>query len=249
MVEQKKHNMKKLFALIISIAIFIPSVSSAAIAFDATSEAHDTSGTVSSLTFSHTTSGTNRILFVGFFAGVTDIITGVTYAGTAMTLVNKIQAPGGRWAYLYRLVAPASGANNIVISASGNTAFGAAGASYTGAAQTGQPDASSTNTTSASTSFTESVTTVANNAWTVLSLRDENGSALTAGGGTTIRQNAAVGYSFSDSNGPKTPAGSTSLSVSMTPSTNWGGVMASIVPFQEAPATTTSAMQVLWFDE
>jgi hypothetical protein len=59
-----------------------------AIAVDATSQDH--SATATSLTFSHTCSGSNRILFVGIVGDITtDTVTGVTYAGVSMTLVGK----------------------------------------------------------------------------------------------------------------------------------------------------------------
>ena len=199
-----------------------------AIAFDTITTPANVTAT--SLTFSHTTTGANRILFVGILTGGGDIVTGVTYAGVSMTLVNKNILASGNVIYLYVLVAPASGANNVVVSQSASAFLDAAAISYTGAKQSGQPDA---NTTGAGTgtSLTTTLTTIADNSWTVEIFRDPNLNQIpTAGAGTTLRNNTQY-VSILDSNGPKTPAGSTSLIANVTSSsTDLGTVMASFAP-------------------
>lgn len=171
-----------------------------AIAYD--SSAKGTTAT-SSLTFSHTCSGSDLILFVACRFYQTDKITGVTYNGTAMTLANKRQDNAGNncYIYLFYLVNPSTGANNVVVSASAtpNIQMCAASASYTGVSQTGQPD-SNTNKSSTSATMTMTTTVVASNCWLVGAT--SNFRATSASTGTTNRQQVAGDpFTISDSNG------------------------------------------------
>jgi len=76
-----------------------------AIAFD-----NNAQQTTNNSTLSYTMgSVTNGILFVAIVGDISgDNLSGVTYNGVAMSLVNKIQYPSDRWQYLYYLVNPAS---------------------------------------------------------------------------------------------------------------------------------------------
>ena len=153
---------------------------------------------VSSLTKSYTSgSGSNRLLVLGVVGdGTSDLITGATYAGTSLTLIDKQFPTNGasthRWHYLFYLLAPATGANNFVISASSScdVITGTAG-DYTGVKQSAQPDAHNKqyNGSGSPTSLTTSVTTVANNDWAVLFELGANSptTAPTAGTGATRR--------------------------------------------------------------
>lgn len=68
-------------------------------------------GTATSLTVSHTASGSDRIAVTGVVGeNSSDVITGSTYGGAAMTLWDKIQVPGWRWVYLYYILNPATDA-------------------------------------------------------------------------------------------------------------------------------------------
>lgn len=195
---------------------------------------------VTSLTWSHTCTGSDRILFVGAFGDfATDAITGATYAGAAMTLVDKRQITGDRWVYLFYRIAPATGANNVVVSANASIAIGGDSASYTGAKQSGQPDASATNVAGAATSITTSVTTIADNCWTILLAKNNGGGDPSAGTGSTRR---AFGNEMGifDSNAAITPAGAYSMQVTAN-SSNWAAVMASF-----APATAAVATKRVW---
>src|SRR5450759_4874472 len=92
-----------------------------------------------SITWSHTCSGSNRLLVVGLtvvLASTTNTMT-VTYAGTAMTLLTQIAplADGITYDRIYYLVAPAIGANNVVVTTSAAyQAITAGSVSFTGAA-------------------------------------------------------------------------------------------------------------------
>ena len=113
------------------------------IAFDAQAKS-STTGT--SLTYSHTTSGSNRMLIVASSSNGGDHITGVTYNAVAMTQVAKL-AVGANYLYLHYLIAPATGANNVVVSSGSSVVLVSCAASYTGVLQSGFPDSSATTTT------------------------------------------------------------------------------------------------------
>lgn len=173
-----------------------------AIAFDA---ATDGSFGASPRTFSHTVTGSNPILFV--FASVnTGVVPTATYNSVAMTEVNKIltgTSGSSRDHYLFVLMNPATGANNVSITASAGNVFGGA-MSYTGAATTGQPDSSGTNFSTSATSLTGSTTVVGSNCWLVgLFQCDSGATSWTAGSGTTFRSRYGGFNQFGmfDSNG------------------------------------------------
>ena len=88
-----------------------------AIAYDAVSNA--TGNEVSSLTWSHTCSGSDRVLVVGIsIANTSNSITGVTYNGVAMTKASAGTASiaPDQITEIYYLANPATEANNIVAS-------------------------------------------------------------------------------------------------------------------------------------
>lgn len=183
-----------------------------AIAYDTTSNATGTSG----ITWSHTCSGSNRILFValGVTSGVSHT---VTYAGVSMTQVlNPTVGAVG----FYYLINPASGANNIVVTGSGGT-MQACATSYNGVAQSGNPEASTLGDTGGgANTITNGTTTVTDNAWVVGLAGQFTGSAvISAGTGSTQRvsiNGGGVPVALYDNGGPKTPAGSVSMQINST---------------------------------
>lgn len=210
-----------------------------AIAFNAGADLGNNSGS-GSLTASYTVStGSNRMLVVALAGdSSSDNITGLTYAGVAMSLACK-KAPGNRWTYLYYLLGPSSGANNVVISTSGGYILAVAG-DYTGVAQTSQPDATTTNAGSA-TSLTGTLTTIADQCWTIMGFGGYNGnSPPTAGSGSTRRTyDATFGtIGLFDSNAAITPAGSYSMTASYSGTTNENLAMASFSPAAGSPSAT-----------
>ena len=210
-----------------------------AIAFD-TSTDGGVVNPASSLTYSHTCTGSNRFLLVfAFGALASDGITGATYGGVAMTEVSAgFQLTGDRKVFCWYLVNPASGANNVVVSASGSQVIGSFAMSYTGAKQSGQPDASNTGESPASTSFSLSVTTIADNCWTVLLTRTD-GTNNTAGTDTTERLDSANGFAGFDRNADITPPGSSTLATSSSNQSPYGGWIVSIAPATAGGAAFT----------
>lgn len=195
------------------------------------------------LTASHTCSGSDRILFVGFFTNATDDVTAVTYNWVAMTRIWAVQCPSDRFTYLYYLLAPATGANNVSITAStGWGAISGIAISYTGAKQSWVPDASQTNSATAQTSITNTVTTIDDQCWTVGVWHPNAGVTVTAWWWTTLRQNETSGMSMGDSN-TSLSIGVTTLWVSSS-SRNWAWVMASFSP---SGVSTTNSNFFMFF--
>lgn len=221
--------MKKLIAILILGIMFIPNISFAAIARDnVTVSGYVTTPT---LTFSHTNTAGN-ILWVGVvvYSG-NNVITGVTYNTVAMTqTVNIAQGANGR-VYLYYLVSPATGANNVVVSQSGSDQIHAIASSYTGASTTGVPDATNTASGAGTASATVNVTSVATSVWGVgvtWTNRDNS-----AGTNATIIGGDTSQFSMFDSNGTLTPAGSKTFAVTMSSASSW---VVGVSTFAEASA-------------
>lgn len=224
--------MRRIFASLVTfIVLLCAAPAQAAIAFDAATQGGTTTGT--SHTFSHTTSGSNRILFVQAHS-TTDVITGCTYNGSAMTLVDKLDSGFGGVGYLFYLIAPATGANNVVCSASASEALYANAVSYTGAKQSAQPDATNkANDNDGDGAYALAVTTIADNAWTVLAFNNGASAAGNAAAGSTLRATNGSwgGFRLFDSGGAVTPAGSYTMNVDgLGVSSIIYGVMASFSP-------------------
>lgn len=209
--------------------------------------AFDTSTTpgsfpVGSSSWSHTTSGSNRILFVGITSFAGDLVTAVTYAGASMTLIGKATRPGGsRATYLYYRIAPTSGANNVSVTITGSVQWAGNAVSYTGVNQTGQPDSFAQVTASSVPTFTMSTTVVNQNAWLVAG-GDLDTTPITGGTGTTIRQNLGGDSSaIGDSNGTVS-TGSQSLIFVGGGTGNAAGVIASFFPSEVAFNTSDTVV-------
>jgi len=201
-----------------------------AIAFD---NATVSNGSTSALTFNHTigANGTNRIVFVGGTIDGSKTITGATYGGTSMTLIDS-QPSSTTTDYLFYLLNPPTGTSSVVLTGSG-TAFIYGGAvSYSGVKQSGQPDNKAKTSTTSGTSLTNSLTTVADNCWTVMSFGNA-ASGVTAGTGETSRLSSNGQFMMADSAGPISPAGSYSMTTTYDSSggNQIGTVMASFAPY------------------
>ncbi len=204
-----------------------------AIAFDAATDGGNASAT--SLSFNHTSTGTNLVGFVGIvgdvITGGADDISGVTWGGAACSFVSKntteIGAGGLRFSYLYRIEGQATGSQSIVVSASSSHLLLAGSVSYSGASQTGQPDAiRAVNQTSDLTTatLTSALTSINDLCWFVLmEFGLGNGTNPPAAGtGSTRRTfDGAFGvWGLFDSNSAQTPAGSYSMTTTRgSPST------------------------------
>lgn len=185
------------------------------------------------VTFSLTTSGSNRILFVSKGDTGTAV---VVYNSVSMTLIA--QSNVGISGYNNRswsLVAPSTGSNTVDFQSGGAKG---GGASYTGASQ-GALD--NTGTGSSGTSpLTLSITTVADLCWVFMGATSvcSNSSSIAASTGSTLRGNGVqpiddMCCGAFDNNAAKTPAGSVSMSATYSNTSGTqgiAGVQASFAP-------------------
>lgn len=225
----------------------------AVISFDNSAQAQKTSGDLSTLTYSYTVgSGSNRILFVGvFFSSVSDPLSSgtVTYAGSAMTQVSGSPVHFAfSWLYLYYILNPTSGANNIVITGVGASGVGisSVAASYAGASQSGQPDNTTTGNVPSGPSITLSLTPANDSDWTLfLTIVANAGGIMNAGTNVTQRQqDATFGTLLGDSNGAISPP----VSYSMTGNVNGGSnqnIGAIMVSFSNSTLRRTNTASIM----
>lgn len=183
-----------------------------AIAVDATSTGSANPGT--SVTVSHTCTGSDRILFTmvknGNSAGQSGGTLSCTYNGVSMTEITSTSSGDTTSRIsLFYLLAPATGTHDVVGSSSSNFYIQATSASYTGASGT-QPDASNS-ATDATSPYDIAVTTIADNCWYIGCAANGLGNAVAVGTGTTNRGGAGSTACLADGNTAKTPAGSAAL--------------------------------------
>lgn len=199
-----------------------------AIAFDAVTHSAFKNGTANTQT--HTATGSDLLALIHIYSSA-DQVTGVTYAGTSCTFINKqlmTDAAAGQYIRTYYILSPATGSQTIQVNSSSALGGYFSIITYTGVAQTGQPDASNQQATSPATSLTTTVTTTADNCW--LMGYAYHGLTLSAGSGTTLRGGSVAGIlEVMDSNAALTPAGSHSL-ITTSASTFTGHVVASFSP-------------------
>lgn len=215
-----------------------------AIAYD-TSTANAFTASATSTTFSHTCTGSDLILWVGVSIRPTRTISSVTYNGVTMTQSGNNSFTGAVDNYLYYLVNPATGANDVVVTQSASDTFNTCSISFTGASQSVQPDATSEVNSTTTTSFSQSVTSVADNTAAVIYGDAASGSALTAGANTTIVNQPEVlftGAFLLRSTADKTPAGTFTLAATSASQT-FGACMATIKP-SAASFTPSPAMHL-----
>lgn len=172
-----------------------------AIAYDSVSTG---SGATTTATWSHTTSGSDRILFVCAFQYITNTHpTSVTYNGVAMTYIGTAQK-NNYYIDVYYLINPASGANNVVITYPGSGTITGQAVSYTGAKQSGQPDGSAVLSQALSTSITQSHSVTESNCWGFAFTQGNNitvANLTTSGVINTLRGGVNDSIGFADSNG------------------------------------------------
>ena len=217
------------------------------VAFDA---AVNTGGTwwnsaQTTITLSHTCTGSNRLLIGGVVvynaAGVAiRRADTATYNSVSMTKERFIDgvtdgAAAGTETSLWRLVAPATGANSISVALSVSNIYQEISASsYTGVNQTTPIDSSNTGQSASSgnsavTSISLSTTVVAASCWLVGYVWSRGSAPAVVSGTTQRTANASAFSTVGDSNGT---VGTGSQTLSWTTSSGaWpGGVIVSIAP-------------------
>jgi hypothetical protein len=204
------------------------------ITFDNSADGGNNAGSTTSLTYPYTVgSGANRLLLVNLVGdGTADDIASVTYNGTAMTLIGKIQAPSNNWQYLYYLLNPSSGSHNVVITANSAHYLISEAASWYNVRQTGQPDAFTTNAgIGGNTAFSSSLTAAASGDLVVEGLWSF-GHLAPGPGATPIVTDVALDGAgiFASSGSPVASPGSVTMTISYDGTLNPSGIMASFAP-------------------
>jgi hypothetical protein len=209
------------------------------------------SSSASSYTVSFTNTGGN-ILFVGIQA-VNGTVSAVSYAGVSMlqlahvTFVRDMQvyALGGGWG----TGSPATGANNVVVTALGGTTYFVNAISYSGASTSGQPDVTSVTTTGAIGGNTQVdntiVTVTAADMLVLFEMTGDLDTMQVVAGGTAELTDANT-IQIADK--LTTTAGSYTISVTNTgsgPNRNYNGFLVAMKPPAGAPASTLEWQQPL----
>lgn len=199
-----------------------------AVAFDA---AASSSSKVTTLTYSHTVgaAGSDRLILVSTLVNDGDATTSsVTYAGVSLT--NYLtHAAEGKAISLWRLVAPATGANDVVITLSGETDVVGGSTSWTGADQS--PTLTTAVNSGNSATSTVDITSAVNDFVT----DSRSGSNTpTVGAGQTERWNLAQGGRLSAGS---TETGAATVTMSWSNSSSpWTIAATNIVRVGGAPA-------------
>lgn len=186
------------------------------IAFDAASNSGEQLAQ-STYSWNHTCTGSDRYLTVKIgMLSLAQTVSGITYNSVPMTFLGaQNSVSGAARIELWGLVAPSTGSNSIAVTITGAINSGGVAASYTGVHQTspteGFNSAQATNVGAADA--TVNVTTVADNDWVVDAVVTDD-TTITVGAGQTQRNNISgtVGATADSDEGPKTPAGSVTMS-------------------------------------
>lgn len=176
--------------------------------------------------------------------GVPTILTGVTYAGVSMTKIAEL--PGNasfndRAITLWRLVAPATGSNNIVVTAPGATNLRFDVVSYSGVHQSIPEDGTDTTTGTTVTSISTDITTGVADCWMLQFSKDQNGTrTYTNTTGDSIRYNTdAGGHLIVDTNS-SFAAGLNTITDTMTSVTGIGALAVAIRPVASAVSSSSN---------
>lgn len=221
-----------------------------ALAYDTTTI--DSFNGSTSNTHSHTCTGSNLVLYVWVSCRFNQDEIGagdVTYGGVAMTELARVDSTGGtptNAISLWRLIAPASGANNVIASWSPDTRVGHVIAmSFNGAHQT-TPEGTVVTGGDASGPdnlvVTSAVGEIVADARSFLN--DDGTSTLTVGADQTERANATVGTPTGCLSVASTEPGAATVTMSWTPdgADDWAGIA---VPVKPAAAVTARPSRLM----
>lgn len=161
----------------------------------------------SSYSWSHTCTGSNRILIVSVSTlSALATVNTITYNGVSLTRVRLDSDSVAIGTEIWRLVAPATGSNTIAVTLSGACVSGSSASSYTGVNQTTPIDANNGNTGTTGAgggSSTLTVTSATNNTWAVDAIVTAD-TTITVHSGQTQRNNitGAAGSGAQSDKGP-----------------------------------------------
>lgn len=189
-----------------------------------TSSATTGTSTATSLTWSHVSSGNDRLLLVEVSTEQDKTITGITYNGDALTqAVAGTRVTGDLRTEIWYRIAPDLGTNNIVISMSAAAYISATALTINSAHQT-TPIGITGTADGSSTTPSVAVTTTQVNSILIDSLATENDpTTFTAGANQSIQQSieSAATRQIATSVEGTTSTGSYTMSYTISPTGNW----------------------------
>ena len=199
-----------------------------------------------------TTSGSNRLLTVGVCVrNGAAAVSGVTYNGVALTQYATVTRGGTQKLDIWRLIAPATGSNDVVVTMAAESPFSVGIVSYTGVDQT-TPLGTSANATGAGGTPTVDVASGATELVLDFVCQSDDGTtipAMTAGAGQTERVDfttGIVGFSRHIGSSTETGAATTTMSWSDTSGNGWIIIGAPIAPAAAPPAASPRQRTVMF---
>lgn len=192
------------------------------------------------LSWTHVCSGSNRFLVVSVSGNGVSAVSGITYAGVAMTYVGQGKYDAlNVYVFTYTLINPASGSNTVSVSLTngGGPALGIA-TSYKGCKQSAQPSAYTSKNQSRSSSESVALSVATAGSWAYVSTQGSNNS-VTSGVGviTRVYDPGVEGAEIGDSNGV-IPTGSQTMGLNGSCMT---GLVALVIDSDGIPLATSNA--------
>lgn len=189
------------------------------------------------LTIAHTCTGSDLLLLVGGeIKNISAAGMSATYNSVAMNLIYEDNGNGNVSAFLFWLIAPATGTHNVVITPGNvnSTEVYAGTVSYTGVLQTGFPDSQNVKQGSYGNpdgTFSIATTVVASNCWISGVAASHYGYSMTCGSNLLETASSTNGYGTGDSNGTVgTGSQSIAFNNGFGGNKDWAGVLVSFAP-------------------
>lgn len=195
-------------------------------------------------TFAFTNTAGTGILLQVTRRDTGDTVTGATYAGVAMTLVNKIAipSPSTSWLYMFHLENPATGTNNFSVTSTSTVSDGGVCAvSYAGGNVTSSFVNSSATNSATSAAISGTVTPSVAGCWSVMCAYTDNG-GIAASTGSTARTTTGSATAMFDSNGTIANGSPNTMNATGT-SAVWASIIVAIAP--AAVAATTHSLLMM----
>lgn len=201
-------------------------------AFDAVGP--DATGTTSAgsttLSWSHTCSGSNRLLIVTVAMGLVGdggTTLSATYNGVAMTSVGVVHANNGTDGYvqMFRLIAPVTGTNTVQITAAGNTPHDLVGGSVS-FNNVNQTSPLGTPATAFGSGTTPTVNVAGTTSGNLVVDAVCNGSSITSSGQTNRWLRNANTSTAAGNAASSTALGGGTVTMAYTVSSDWWGILA-----------------------
>lgn len=200
-------------------------------------------GNVASFSFSHTCSGSDRLLMLSInhnYTGLSPTIS-ATYNGVAMTfIVHSVTGSAARATDIFGLLAPDTGTHTVAVTvgAQGSTEHYSGSTSFNGVLQTPpiNNDSGAGNATAGTTVTTSGLITTVDNCWAYFGFGKN---------GTTANTNAIIlssssGRGAGTSNGSIGTAGTYDITINKTSGANCGIIAVAFAPSVGSATTNPS---------